>query len=81
MSQRKKTMCRVLITIPDELLAITDEAARKDYSSRSGVIRAALLSYLCPQDGKYSETELKASLKTFQRRKLAASIRKSLRSQ
>ena len=37
---------RILLTISTELLKQVDDVAARDYASRSGVIRLALLEYL-----------------------------------
>lgn len=45
----KKTSTRVMLTIPAQLLERVDKAATEDYTSRSDVIRSALLWYLRPE--------------------------------
>jgi len=51
----KKTSTRVLLTIPTDLLKRVDQAATQDYTSRSDIVRTALLWYLHPDGGRAFE--------------------------
>ncbi len=71
-------MRRVLISIPEGLVEIVDEAAKKDFTSRSGIVRSALLLYLRPQGRDLNEVDPDFILKTLKQRKLKVGIHKML---
>ena len=48
-TKKTSTSTRVMLTIPTQLLERVDKAASEDYTSRSDVIRSALLWYLRPE--------------------------------
>lgn len=72
-----------------ELLAATDRQAKADYTTRSGLIRHALLDYLRPPSGKPNKqdqqdeqelyTDPEEVLNILQRRKLKHSLQQMLR--
>lgn len=70
---------RINISIPDGLLDMIDEAAKKDFTNRSDIIRAAVLWYLRPQGRDFGQADPDEVLKTLQNRKLRAAIKKSLK--
>lgn len=75
----RQKMIRINISINEGLLKIVDEAAEKDYSSRSGVIRTALLWYLRPQGRDLNQVEPEVILQTLRQRKMRTGIRRMLR--
>jgi hypothetical protein len=48
---------RVMISLPPGLLETLDEAAAKDATTRSGLIRMALIWYLRPQGRELDQTD------------------------
>jgi metal-responsive CopG/Arc/MetJ family transcriptional regulator len=68
-------MRRINISIPDGLLALIDEAAAKDFTSRSDIIRVAVLWYLRPQGRDLDQADPEVILKTLQHRKMRAALK------
>ncbi len=66
---RKVKMVRIAISIPEGLLGLTDRAAEEDFTSRSDIIRAALVWYLQPQGRQLKQVDPEEILKTLKRRK------------
>lgn len=54
-ANRAMTNVRITLTIQPGLLDIVDEAAEKDFTTRSDIIRTALLWYLRPVGGRPQE--------------------------
>lgn len=65
--------------ISDRLLNKVDQAAKQDFTTRSEIIRSAILWYLRPQGRDLSERDADEILKTLQRRKAGADLRKYLK--
>jgi metal-responsive CopG/Arc/MetJ family transcriptional regulator len=74
----KVKMQRIAISISGGLLDMVDEAAEKDYTTRSDIIRTALLWYLRPQGRDLAQTDPDTILKTLQHRKALVGIKKML---
>lgn len=74
----KLPMERISLSIAPELLKIIDQAATKDYTTRSDIIRMAVLWYLRPQGRELDQADPDAVLKTLQHRKSRADIKKML---
>ena len=74
----KQKMGRVTISISEGLLDMVDEAAEKDYTTRSDIIRMAVLWYLRPQGRDLAEADPDTILKTLQHRKARAGFKKML---
>lgn len=60
-SMARKLANKVTITIPADLLVLTDETADKEMTSRSDIIRLALLEYLRSHAGEQSLSLLQQS--------------------
>ena len=71
---------RILVSIPEGLKVMLDQAASEDFTSRSDIIRVALLWYLRPQGRELAKTDPEMIIKTLQRRKSQAAIKKMLKS-
>lgn len=69
---------RIMITVPDGLLAMVDKAAEEDYTTRSDIIRMAILWYLRPQGRDLAQADPDTILKTLQHRKARVGIKKML---
>ena len=69
-------MTRITISIPAGLLELADQAAKEDFTTRSDIIRAALLWYLRPLGRQTQQLDLEKVLETLQNRKLSAALRK-----
>jgi metal-responsive CopG/Arc/MetJ family transcriptional regulator len=76
---RKVKMRRITLNIYDGLLDMIDEAAEQDFTTRSDIIRTALLWYLRPQGRELAQTDPKLILKTLQKRDSQAKMRKMLK--
>jgi len=72
----KAKSLRITITIPDGLLDIIDKAADQDYTTRSDIIRLAVLWYLRPQGRDFTQVDPDEILKTLQHRKALVGVRK-----
>jgi Arc/MetJ-type ribon-helix-helix transcriptional regulator len=70
---------RINISIPDGLLDMIDDAAKKDFTNRSDIIRAAVLWYLRPQGRDFGQADPDEVLKTLQNRRLKAAAKKRLK--
>jgi metal-responsive CopG/Arc/MetJ family transcriptional regulator len=74
---------RILISLPAGLLAALDRQAQTDFSSRSEMVRRALLEYLRPMKGRLDEDELFTDPEELrvllQHRKLRASVQKMVK--
>lgn len=65
-------MGRVNITIPDNLLLQVDEMATKDYTTRSDIIRQAVLFYMRSTASTLNKTEVESLFKNMKNRQLKA---------
>jgi metal-responsive CopG/Arc/MetJ family transcriptional regulator len=74
----KAKMRRVTISINDGLLDMIDKAAEKDFTTRSDIIRMAVLWYLRPQGRDLAEVDTDTILKTLQHRKARAGVKKMM---
>lgn len=74
----KAKMRRINISINDGLLDMVDQAAEKDFTTRSDVIRSALLWYLRPQGRDLNQADPAMVLKTLQHRKTSAGLKKMI---
>lgn len=72
----KAKMRRINISINDGLLSMVDEAAIKDFTTRSDIIRTALLWYLRPQGRELNQVDPDEIYKTLKNRKDRASMKK-----
>lgn len=72
----KQKMVRVNISINQGLLKLLDEAAEQDFTTRSDVIRQALLWYLRPQGRDLALIDPDEIFKTLKRRKALAAAKK-----
>lgn len=77
-NSHNKDTIRINITMHRQLLQITDEAAKNDFTSRSDIIRIALLWYLRPLGRDLNQADPEAILKVIKQRKLKADINRSL---
>ncbi|HEY5442042.1 MAG TPA: ribbon-helix-helix domain-containing protein [Candidatus Saccharimonadales bacterium] len=75
----KAKAVRIMISLPEGLLAEIDKAAEKDYTSRSDTIRMAILWYLRPQGRDLDQTDPEQIMKTLQHRQTRAGLRKMLK--
>lgn len=67
---------RVILSISEGLLDIVDEAAKQDFTTRSDIIRTALLWYLRPQGCDLNQTDPEAIFKTLKLRRDKMAMRK-----
>jgi hypothetical protein len=72
-------MVRFNLCISRELLKKVDAAAEQDYTTRSDIIRAALLWYLRPQGRELAETDPDVILKTLEHRRALVSMKETMR--
>lgn len=72
-------MVRITISISKGLLEMADEAAKDDFTTRSDIIRMALLWYLRPQGRDLAQADPDVILKTLQHRKARVGIRQMLK--
>lgn len=70
---------RTNITIAKPLLTLVDEAAQKEYTTRSDIIRTALLWYLRPQGRELERLDPEEIYKLLRQRHLKAGIKKMLK--
>jgi metal-responsive CopG/Arc/MetJ family transcriptional regulator len=67
---------RLMISLQPGLIKLLDEAAKKDFTTRSGVVRTALLWYLKPHEFAHADPD--EVLKTLKRRQDLAALRREL---
>lgn len=72
-------MSRINLSIQQGLLDMIDEAAEKDFTTRSDIIRIALLWYLRPQGRELDQADPDAILKTLKHRQSSAAMRDIIR--
>lgn len=70
---------RINLTIPKSLLETVDEAAVQDYTTRSDIIRIALLWYLRPQGRDLDQADPEVIIKVLKRRQARAGLNKLLK--
>lgn len=75
----KQPMQRINLTISEGLLELVDKEAERDFTTRSDVIRTALLWYLRPQGRELEQTDTDTILKTLQQRHMRVEVKKMLR--
>jgi metal-responsive CopG/Arc/MetJ family transcriptional regulator len=75
-SSKTRKSERIILTIHPGLLEMVDEAAKKEFSSRSDVIRTALLWYLQPDTNNAAKTDPDSIYNALHRRRMRAEIRK-----
>ena len=75
----KAKMGRIMISMPASLLDMVDKAAKEDFTTRSDIIRMAVLWYLRPQGRDLAQTDPDIILKTLQHRKARVGIRQMLK--
>lgn len=76
---RKAKMKRINLSISEGLLELVDEAAAQDYTTRSDIIRMAILWYLRPQGRDLNQADPDVILKTLQHRKAKAAMKDIMR--
>ncbi|HEX5744484.1 MAG TPA: ribbon-helix-helix domain-containing protein [Candidatus Saccharimonadales bacterium] len=72
-------MQRITISIQSGLLDIVDKAAEEDFTTRSDIIRAAILWYLRPHGRELAQTDPETVLKTLQHRRARAAMKDIIR--
>jgi metal-responsive CopG/Arc/MetJ family transcriptional regulator len=77
-TEKAPDTARIMLTLPRQLLERLDEAAKQDYTTRSGLIRQALLWYLRPQGRQHDQSDPDAIYKTLQHRKQSKELKKLL---
>jgi metal-responsive CopG/Arc/MetJ family transcriptional regulator len=77
-STKKAQATRVMISLPEGLLTIIDKAAEQDYTSRSDIIRTAVLWYLRPQGRDFDQADPEQIIKTLQHRQTRTALRRML---
>jgi hypothetical protein len=70
----KQPMTRINLSIHKGLLDQVDKAAAEDFTTRSDIIRAALLWYLRPEEQKPQRIDPKYIAETKKRRKMLAGL-------
>lgn len=75
----KQNMVRITLSISPNLLERIDEAAEQDYTTRSDMIRMAVLWYLRPQGRELDQADPDVILKTLQHRHALAEFRKAIK--
>ncbi|HEX7633108.1 MAG TPA: ribbon-helix-helix domain-containing protein [Candidatus Saccharimonadales bacterium] len=70
---------RIQLTLPAGLLKLVDQAAEEDFTTRSDMIRMAILWYLRPQGRELNQADPEEILKTLQHRKTRVAVKKMLR--
>ena len=75
-NKRYKKMTRISLSISEHLLELLDEAAEQDFTTRSDIIRAAVLWYLRPQGRDLAQSDPAEILKVLKHRDTRAKIRK-----
>ena len=70
---------RIAITLSQDLIDLADKAAEKDFTTRSDIIRTALLWYLRPQGRELDQTDPETILRVLNQRRLKSAVRKSLK--
>ncbi len=71
-------MTRLNLSLPQGLIDMVDEAAAKDFTNRSDIIRMAILWYLRPQGRELDQADPEAILKTLEHRQTRAGMKQML---
>ncbi len=77
--QHKQKMQRINLSISEGLLEIVDEEAKRDFTTRSDIIRTALLWYLRPQGRELNQADPDVILSTLQRKRARVAVNKMIR--
>ena len=72
-------MNRISLSLAEDVISMVDKAAAQDFTTRSDVIRMAILWYLRPQGRDLNQADPDEILKTLQHRKTRADVRKMVR--
>jgi metal-responsive CopG/Arc/MetJ family transcriptional regulator len=72
-------MSQISLNISDGLLAMVDKAAEEDFTTRSDMIRMAILWYLRPQGRELAQTDPDVILKTLEHRRARAGMREMVK--
>ncbi len=72
-------MNRITISISKGLLDMVDVAAKEDFTTRSDIIRIAILWYLRPQGRDLNQVDPTIILKTLKHRQARAGMKKLLK--
>lgn len=78
MSEPNKTR-RLTISLSEGLIDMVDKAAREDFTTRSDIIRVALLWYLRPQGRELAQTDPDTILKMLQHRNIRTNLKATLK--
>ena len=68
---------RLNISMSPQLITLIDEAAEQDFTTRSELIRTALLWYLRPQGRELAQADPEIILKTLKRRQLQVEMNRT----
>jgi len=71
-------MMRLNLSLPQGLIDMVDEAAAKDFTGRSDIIRMAVLWYLRPRGRELDQTDPDVILKTLEHRKARAGMKRTM---
>ena len=72
-------MSKINVTIPDRLLLQIDRIAKEDYTSRSDIIRQALLFYIRSSASVLQQTDEGILFKEMKNRQLKAYLNKAVK--
>lgn len=72
-------MLRFNICLSRDLVERIDAAAKQDYTTRSDMIRTALLWYLRPQGRELDQSDPKVILKTLEHRQARTAMREMMK--
>lgn len=78
-TKRRAPNVKVTLTLPKGLLDLVDRAAVTDYTTRSDMIRMALLWYLRPQGRHAADLNDEEIFKTLHHRRTRANMKQSLK--
>lgn len=70
-----QNMKRINLSIPEGILSMVDEAAKQDFTTRSDIIRSAVLWYLRPQGRDLRDIDPEVVVEIMQMRKALKSSR------
>jgi metal-responsive CopG/Arc/MetJ family transcriptional regulator len=81
--KRRKTrtlkMTRISLSISDNLLAMVDKAAEQDFTTRSDMIRMAIVWYVRPQGRELALTDPGKILKVLEHRRARAAMKEMIK--
>lgn len=78
-TKRRAESVKITLTLPKGLLNLADQAAVEDYTTRSDIMRTALLWYLRPQGRHAVAMDDEEIFKTLRHRKTRASVNQWLK--